>query len=252
MGETLRNGFRHIGAVTLLLRDSVRALFSRPFEGHALMEQFYRIGVKSLSIATITGVFSGMVLALEAAYTLAIYGARMLTGKAVALSVVQELGPVLTGLVIAGRVGAGITAEIGSMAVTEQVDAIRALGADPVKKLVMPRLVALVVMLPALTILADFLGILGGMVISIFETGQTASYYLNQVVSALGFREVFTGTGKTPFFALIISLVACYNGMRASGGADGVGRATTQTVVVASVLILISNFFLTKFFYIIL
>jgi phospholipid/cholesterol/gamma-HCH transport system permease protein len=241
MGETLRNGFRHIGAVTLLLRDSVRALFSRPFEGHALMEQFYRIGVKSLSIATITGVFSGMVLALEAAYTLAIYGARMLTGKAVALSVVQELGPVLTGLVIAGRVGAGITAEIGSMAVT-----------DPVKKLVMPRLVALVVMLPALTILADFLGILGGMVISIFETGQTASYYLNQVVSALGFREVFTGTGKTPFFALIISLVACYNGMRASGGADGVGRATTQTVVVASVLILISNFFLTKFFYIIL
>lgn len=252
MGETLRSGFQHIGAITLLFRDALLQLFRRPLEVAAVMEQLFRIGVKSLSIAAITGVFSGMVLALEAAYTLAIYGAKMLTGKAVALSVVQELGPVLTGLVVAGRVGAGITAELGTMAVTEQVDAIRALGADPVKKLVMPRVVALLVMLPVLTVLADFLGILGGMVISLVETEQTMSYYMNQVVVALGFREVFTGTGKTPFFALIISLVACYNGMNARGGADGVGRATTRTVVTSSVLILISNFFLTKFFYIVL
>jgi phospholipid/cholesterol/gamma-HCH transport system permease protein len=250
MGETLRIGFQHVGAVTLLFRDSIRHLFSRPLEGSAIMEQLYRIGVKSLSIATITGVFSGMVLALEAAYTLAVYGARLLTGKAVAISVVQELGPVLTGLVVAGRVGAGITAELGTMAVTEQVDAIKALGADPVKKLVMPRVLATFIMLPVLTVLADFLGILGGMVISIHETEQTVSFYMNQVVTALEFREVFTGMGKPPVFALIIALVACYNGMRTTGGADGVGRSTTQTVVVASVLILISNFFLTKFFYI--
>jgi len=252
MGESLQIGFRHVGAIAILFRDTLKHLFSRPFEGEAIMVQLHRIGVRSLTIATITGVFSGMVLALEAAYTLAVYGARLLTGKAVALSVVQELGPVLTGLVVAGRVGAGITAELGTMAVTEQIDAIRALGADPIKKLVVPRVVATFIMLPALTILADFLGILGGLVISVFELDQTTSFYMNQVVASLHFREVFTGTGKTPFFALIIALVACYNGMRASGGADGVGRATTQTVVTASILILISNFFLTKFFYVIL
>ena len=252
MVETLRIGFRHVGAVTLLFRDCIKHFFGRPFEGAAIMEQFYRLGVKSLAIATLTGVFTGMVLALEAAYTLAVYGAKLLTGKAVALSVVQELGPVLTGLVVAGRVGAGITAELGTMAVTEQVDAIRALGADPVKKLVMPRVVATLVMLPVLTVLADFLAILGGMIISVFELGQTSPFYLNQVVTSLGFREIFTGTGKTPFFALIISIVACYNGLHATGGADGVGRATTRTVVAASILILVSNFFLTKFFYLIL
>jgi phospholipid/cholesterol/gamma-HCH transport system permease protein len=252
MGETLRISFQHVGGVAILFRDTLRHLFSRPLEGEQIMTQLYRLGVRSLTIATITGVFSGMVLALESAYTLAAYGARLMTGKAVALSVVQELGPVLTGLVMAGRVGAGITAELGTMAVTEQVDAMRALGADPVKKLVLPRVVATFLMVPTLTVLADFLGILGGMVVSVFELGQTVSFYMNQVIDALDFRIVFTGTGKTPFFGLIIALVACYNGLRATGGADGVGRATTQTVVTASLLILISNFFLTKLFYIIL
>jgi len=216
------------------------------------MAQLYHLGVKSLSITAITGVFTGMVLALETAYTLAVYGARMLTGKAVAISMVQELGPVLTGLVVAGRVGAGITAEIGTMAVTEQVDAMRALGADPIKKLVMPKVVAIFIMLPVLTIIADFVGILGGMIISVSEVGQTGAFYLRQVITSLAFRDILTGTGKTPFFALIIGLVACHNGLRASGGADGVGRATTQTVVAASILLLVANFFLTKFFYLIL
>lgn len=251
MGETLRKGLEHTGAIAILLRDTLRHLFSRPFETEQVMIQLQRLGVRSLSITAITGVFTGMVLALEATYTLAVYGAKLLIGKAVALSMVQELGPVLTGLVVAGRVGAGITAELGTMAVTEQVDAIRALGADPVKKLVMPRFVAVLIMLPALTIIADLLGILGGMVISLYEVGQTSAFYMNQVTTTLAFRDVFTGTGKTPFFALIIVLVACYNGMRASGGADGVGRATTQTVVTSSILILISNFFLTKFFFLI-
>ncbi len=251
MGDTIRTGLEHAGAVAILLRNTLRHLFSRPFEGEQIMDQLHHLGVRSLSITTITAIFTGMVLALETAYTLSEYGAKLLIGKAVSLSIVQELGPVLTGLVVAGRVGAGITAEIGSMAVTEQVDAIRALGADPVKKLVMPKVVATLIMLPALTILADFVGILGGMFISVMELGQTSTFYLRQVVSSLGFRDIFTGTGKTPVFALIIALVACYNGLRASGGADGVGRATTHTVVGASILILISNFFLTKFFYII-
>jgi phospholipid/cholesterol/gamma-HCH transport system permease protein len=252
MGEKLRSVLAQAGALALLLRDTFRHLFSRPFEGDQIMTQLMKLGVRSLSITAITGVFTGMVLALEATYTLAAYGARLLIGKAVALSMVQELGPVLTALVVAGRVGAGITAEIGTMAVTEQVDAIRALGADPIKKLVMPKVVATVIMVPVLTIIADFLGILGGMVISIYEVGQTSSFYLQQVISSLDFKDVFTGTGKTPFFALIIVLVACYNGLKASGGADGVGRATTRTVVTASILILVSNFFLTKFFFVIL
>jgi phospholipid/cholesterol/gamma-HCH transport system permease protein len=192
------------------------------------------------------------VLALETAYTLSQYGAKLLIGKAVALSMVQELGPVLTGLVIAGRVGAGITAELGTMAVTEQVDAIRALGADPVKKLVFPKVLAVFIMVPSLTVLADFVGILGGLVISVSELGQTSTYYMHQVITSLTFKDVLTGTGKTPVFGLIIALVACYNGLRATGGADGVGRVTTHTVVAASILILISNFFLTKFFYIVL
>ena len=251
MGEMLRRVFEHIGAVATLFKNTLRHLFSRPFEGEQILSQLSNLGVKSLSITAITGLFTGMVLALETAYTLADYGAKLLTGKAVALSMVQELGPVLTGLVVAGRVGAGITAEIGTMAVTEQVDAIRALGADPVKKLVMPKVVATFIMLPALTVIADFVGILGGMIISVYEVGQTGAFYLIQVITTLAFRDVLTGTLKTPVFALIIALVACYNGLRASGGADGVGQATTRTVVTASILILVSNFFLTKFFYII-
>lgn len=252
MGEKLRRALEHAGAVAILFRDTVRQFFRRPFEGEQVLAQLHHLGVRSLSITTITAVFTGMVLALETAYTLADYGARLLIGKAVALSMVQELGPVLTGLVVAGRVGAGITAELGTMAVTEQVDAVRALGADPVKKLVMPKVVAVLIMLPALTVLADFTGILGGLLIAVYELGQSPTFYVNQVITSLQFRDVLTGTGKAPFFALIIALVACHNGLRTTGGADGVGRSTTRTVVVASILILVSNFFLTKFFYIIL
>lgn len=252
MGEMIRQALAQVGAIAILFLRTLRHLFSRPFELEQSMDQLHRLGVRSLSITAITGIFTGMVLALEATYTLAVYGAKILIGKAVSLSMVQELGPVLTGLVVAGRVGAGITAELGTMAVTEQVDAIRALGADPVKKLVLPRVLATVIMLPALTIIADLLGILGGLVISLYEVGQTAGFYMNQVVTTLTFRDVLTGTGKTPVFALIIVLVACYNGLNARGGADGVGRATTRTVVTASIMILISNFFLTKFFFTIL
>ena len=141
-----------------------------------------------------------------------------------------------------------ITAEIGSMAVTEQVDAIRALGASPVKKLVVPKVLATLIMLPLLTILADFIGIMGGLIISTKDLGQSPHYYMQHVVTALSFDDIFSGVGKTIFFAGFISIIGCYNGLNASGGADGVGRATTSTVVVASILILISNFFLTKLF----
>jgi len=248
VGVKLLTAVRHVGRVALLVGDTFRYALKRPFGFDLLMAQLYHLGVKSLSITTITALFTGMVLALQTAYTLGIYGAKLLIGDAVSISIVRELGPVLTSLLVAGRVGAGITAEIGSMAVTEQVDAIRALGASPVKKLVVPKVLATLIMLPILTILADFIGIFGGLLISMKELNQTSSYYIQHVITALSFDDIFSGVGKTFFFAGFISVIGCYNGLNATGGADGVGRATTSTVVMASILILISNFFLTKLF----
>jgi phospholipid/cholesterol/gamma-HCH transport system permease protein len=248
MVERASTAVQHVGRIALLSVDTIRFTFKRPFGFDLLMGQLHHLGVRSLSITTITALFTGMVLALQTAYTLGIYGAKLLIGDAVSLSMVRELGPVLTSLLVAGRVGAGITAEIGSMAVTEQVDAIRALGASPVKKLVVPKVLATLIMLPLLTILADFIGIMGGLIISTKELGQSPHYYMQHVVTALSFDDIFSGVGKTVFFAGFIAIIGCYNGLNASGGADGVGRATTSTVVVASILILISNFFLTKLF----
>jgi len=248
MRDQLLTAIRHVGGMAVLTGDTVRFAFRRPFGFDLLMDQLHHLGVRSLSITNITALFTGMVLALQTAHTLGIYGAKLLIGDAVSISIVRELGPVLTSLLVAGRVGAGITAEIGSMTVTEQVDAIRALGASPVKKLVLPKVLATLIMLPLLTVLADFIGILGGMLISVKELGQTADYYTQHVVAALSFDDILSGVGKTFFFAAFISIVGCYNGLNATGGADGVGRATTNTVVVASILILISNFFLTKMF----
>ncbi|HZI95288.1 MAG TPA: ABC transporter permease [Patescibacteria group bacterium] len=248
MGDQLSSALRHIGKLAILIGDTVRFTFRRPFGFDLLMAQLYHLGVRSLSITTITALFTGMVLALQTAHTLGIYGAKLLIGDAVSLSIVRELGPVLTSLLVAGRVGAGITAEIGSMAVTEQVDAIRALGASPVKKLVVPKVLATIIMLPLLTILADFIGIFGGLIISVKDLDQSSAYYIQHVITALTFDDIFSGVGKTFFFAAFIAVIGCYNGLNATGGADGVGRATTGTVVVASIMILISNFFLTKMF----
>ena len=248
MVETVLTSIRHVGGVAALTGNTIRFTFRRPFGFDLLMGQLHHLGVRSLSITNITALFTGMVLALQTAHTLGIYGAKLLIGDAVSISIVRELGPVLTSLLVAGRVGSGITAEIGSMAVTEQVDAIRALGASPIKKLVVPKVLATLIMLPILTIVADFVGIMGGMLISMKDLGQTSSYYLQHVVKALTFDDIFSGVGKTFFFALFIAIIGCYNGLNATGGADGVGRATTATVVAASIMILISDFFLTKLF----
>jgi phospholipid/cholesterol/gamma-HCH transport system permease protein len=155
---------------------------------------------------------------------------------------------VLTALMVAGRVGAGVTAELGSMAVTEQIAALRALAADPVRKLVVPRVGALILVLPVLTILADTVGLFGGLIMSVVEVGQTRTYYLTHVYSALTVRDILSGVGKSVFFAFFIGTIACYNGMHAKGGADGVGKATTNTVVLGSISVIISDFFLTKMF----
>jgi len=168
----------------------------------------------------------------------------------VSKSVVRELGPVLTALIVGGRIGSGMTAEIGTMKVTEQIDAMRSMAADPVKKLVVPKLVASLVMLPLLTVLGDMLGVLGGMAVAKYQLDLTASFYLNDVLEALSLQDISSGIGKSFFFAYFIAIIGCYNGLTARGGADGVGRATTDTVVMASIMVLVSDFFLTKLFYI--
>jgi phospholipid/cholesterol/gamma-HCH transport system permease protein len=228
--------------------SALRHAFRRPFERELWMEQLYQLGVRSLTITNITLLFTGMVLAIQTAYSLAAYGGKAFVGDIVALSVVRELGPVLTALMVAGRVGAGITAELGSMAVTEQVDAMRALAANPVRKLVVPRVGALVIVLPLLTILADTVALFGGLLMAVAEVGQTRIYYLNHVLAALTIGDIGSGVGKTVFFGFFIGVIACFNGIHATGGADGVGKSTTNTVVVSSISVIVSDFFLTKLF----
>jgi phospholipid/cholesterol/gamma-HCH transport system permease protein len=237
-----------LGGMTRLGWSTLRQATRRPIEFRLWAEQLYHLGVRSLTITNVTLLFTGMVLAIQTAYSLAAYGGKGFVGDIISLSVVRELGPVLTALMVAGRVGAGITAELGSMAVTEQVDALRALAADPVRKLVVPRVGALVLALPLLTILADTIALFGGMVMAVVEIGQSRAYYMNHVLQALTVGDIASGVGKTVFFAFFIGVIACYNGLKAKGGADGVGKATTNTVVVSSISVIISDFFLTKIF----
>ena len=202
--------------------------------------------MRSLSIVNLTAVFTGMVMALQLGVFLAQFGAKIFVGRIVGLAVVAELGPVLTALMIGGRVGAGMAAELGTMKVTEQVDALRALGTDPVAHLVVPRMLAILVMLPLLTALADFIGVLGGGFVAYVELGVQPTFYARSLLQFLTLGDLARSLTKAFFFAVIIGGVACHNGLTASGGADGVGRATTRTVVVASITILIADFFLTK------
>jgi phospholipid/cholesterol/gamma-HCH transport system permease protein len=235
-----------------LARETMRLSVRRPLELDLWMEQLFHLGVKSLTITNLTLLFTGMVLALQTAYSLAAYGGKSFVGDIVALSVTRELGPVLTALMVAGRVGAGVTAELGSMAVTEQVDAMRALAANPVKKLVVPRVGALVIVLPMLTVLAITVSLFGGLLMAMLEIGQSRMYFMNHVLLALSVQDIVSGVGKTVFFAFFIGIIACYNGLNASGGADGVGKATTNTVVVSSISVIVSDFFLTKLFIMVL
>ncbi len=244
----LGRGIEYLGGMTLLTARTAKALFSPPWEWNLVIYQMNLLGVQSLSIVLITAVFIGMVLALQTAYALQAFGAKLYVGEVVAISMVRELGPVLISLMVGGRVGAGITAEIGSMKVTEQIDALRAMGADPVRKLVVPRFLAFFLMLPTLVLIADAMGIVGGWIISTFQLQIAGRFYINHAFRLMKFHDIFSGLGKTFVFAALIVLIGCYNGMKTEGGADGVGRSTTDTVVFSSIIILISNFFLTKLF----
>ncbi|HZP43486.1 MAG TPA: ABC transporter permease [Candidatus Binatia bacterium] len=240
--------FEALGDMALLTLDAVRSFVRRRPEWASVAEQLEQVGWRSLSIVGLTALSTGMVLALQLGASLERFGAKPFVSRIVGLSLVRELGPILTALMIGGRVGAGIAAELGTMAVTEQVDAIRALGASPVRALVVPRMIAILVMLPALTVIGDLIGIVGGLVISVTELQVTAQFYWNSLLYGLVVSDVVSGLGKSVFFAYFIGIIACRTGLRVTGGADGVGRATTTTVVAASITVLVSDFFLTKLF----
>jgi len=247
-GSRVEHALERVGATVRLAFRAGREALVPPYDLREAVVQLERIGVGSLNLTNITALFTGMVLALQTAYTLTAFGAKMYIGEVVAMSLVRELGPVLTALMVGGRVGSGITAELGTMTVTEQVDALRSMAADPVRKLVVPRLLATVVALPLLTILADGMGILGGLVIAVVEEGASASFYLSHAFNLMHFSDLASGLGKTVFFAYLIAIVGCLNGLSARGGADGVGRATTNTVYASAIGVLVSDFFLTKLF----
>jgi len=238
-----------------LAGNAIRFIVSRPFYGGDVVQQMDAIGVESLGIVLLTGFFTGMVLALQTSVQMAQFGATMYIGRLVTASMVRELGPVLAAILVAGRVGSGIAAQIGSMRVTEQIDALNTLGVDPIKKLVTPRLVAALVMMPVLTILSDTVGIAGGNVIASAYVGIPTTLYWRTVweqVASGGFvlhyipTDFVQGLIKPFVFGGIIAITGCFFGLNTKGGTEGVGIATTRTVVVASVLILVVDYFLTQ------
>jgi phospholipid/cholesterol/gamma-HCH transport system permease protein len=235
-----------MGAVTSMLFGTIRAGFRRPFEGKAILQQVEALGVASVGIVTVTSVFIGMVMAVQFAFGLRKFGGMEYTGRVVALSFMRELAPTLTAVIVGGRIGSGMAAEVGSMAVTEQIDAIRALGADPLKKLVWPRLVASTLVMPVLGQFALVLGFGGAMLISDLEFNIQWQFFLRSALSVVTLADFASGMIKTPVFGAIIALVGCHFGMTTRGGTAGVGNSTTRTVVVVSITILIADFFLTK------
>ncbi len=223
---------------------ALASIFSRPRYWRETFDQMDSIGVGSLTIVTLTGLFTGMVLTVQSSATLDAFGARPYVGRLVSLSIIRELGPVLTALMVAGRVGSGMAAELGSMVVTQQIDAMRSLGTDPVRKLVVPRLIAGLIMVPCLTVLSNAVGMVGGYLVATLTLRLATSLYWHSSLDAIRVYDLFMGLVKPLVFGYIIVAVGCYQGLTTTGGTRGVGEATTQSVVVASILILASDYFL--------
>ena len=229
-----------------MISQTSRALVTRPYYFRDIVEQFDQIGVGSMTVVLLTGMFTGMVLALQSGLTLDQFGARSMVGRLVSASMVKELGPVLTALMVTGRVGSGIAAELGSMMVTDQIAALRALGTDPVRKLVLPRVLAGLIMVPLLTCISVFVGLVGAWLITVTQLKVASSVYWNSVVTGLYIQDVWMGLIKPFFLGFVIVTIGCHVGLRTRGGTQGVGRATTNAVVAGSVAVLVVNFLVTK------
>jgi phospholipid/cholesterol/gamma-HCH transport system permease protein len=237
---------QEIGEATRMTQGAIRGIFRRPIELRETVHQIAALGVSSLGIVFVTSVFIGMVMSSQFAFGLQKFGGMEYTGRVVAISFARELAPTLTAVIVGGRIGAGMTAELGSMAVTEQIDAIQALGADPVKKLVTPRLVASIIVMPILGSVALALGFSGAMFITDLQFGIPWPFFLGSSLSQLVIADYASGLLKTPFFGAIIAIVACHYGIRTRGGTQGVGNNTTITVVVTSIMILTLDLLLTR------
>ena len=223
-----------------------QAAVSPPFYRYDIIEQFDAIGVASLTVVLLTGFFTGAVLALQSGQTLDQFGARPVVGRLVSASMVKELGPVLTGLMLTGRIGSGIAAELGSMMVTDQINALRALGTDPIRKLVVPRMLAGIFMAPVLTVISDFVGILGGWMVARYQLQVASGLYWSSITEGLYMQDVWMGLLKPFILGFVIVSIACHVGLQTSGGTQGVGKATTNAVVAGSVAVIAVDFFVTR------
>jgi len=231
--------------ITVLFLSAVSWLFRPPFRLRLLFKQMEFVGVRSFWVVAVTGAFTGMVLSLQTYYGFRTFSAESLVGATMALAITRELGPVITALVVAGRAGSAIAAEIGTMRVSEQIDALSAMAVDPVQYLVTPRILAGVIMVPMLVVMADFVGIAGGTFVGVGLLDINAGLFMDKMTTIVELDDIFNGLIKSAVFGLILTLVGCYKGFYTTGGAEGVGRATTESVVVSSLCILVSDYFLT-------
>lgn len=246
---TLINSLEQFGGMGLLSWSVLKEIIHRPFYPKLVFEQVFQIGMRSLPLIIITAISTGMVMSLQFGLGLEKFGGKLYVPKLVAITILREMGPVFTSLMLAARVGAGIASEIGSMVVTQQIDAIRALGTSPIKKIVIPRVLACVLTLPILVALANIIGNFGGLIVGATELKLDPSYYLLKILTTVKIGDYLSGMGKTFFFAIFISVPACYYGLNVKNGTKEVGIATTKAVVTASIFILVGDFFLSKLFW---
>jgi len=238
-----------LGSVFVLLLQCAWWLFRPPSELRNILKQMEEIGVRSLPVVLVTATFTGMVLALQSYSGFQRFQATSFVGTVVALSITRELGPVFAGLMVSGRVGASMAAELGTMKVTEQIDALVTLATNPVKYLVVPRVVAATVVMPILVVFADLVGVVGGYFVAVHILGANPYVYIDKTYQYLKLRDIYSGLLKAAVFGLLIAVISCYNGFAAEGGAEGVGRATTRAVVASSMVVLISDYFMTAFLF---
>ena len=252
VGNSAYEWIRYLGQLTLLLCRTVVCIFTPPFKSIRFFSQAERIGPGSFIISALVAFFVGMIIALQMAYQMVQLSAELYIPNVIAVALTRELTPVLTALIVAGRIGAGIAAEIGSMVVTEQVDALKAFAVNPVRYLVVPRFLGLILMLPILTVMSDIIGIWGGYVICVFKLHISHEMFWKMTFRALSMKDVMTGLIKTVFFGMTIAIVGCHQGLTVKGGADGVGKATTTAVVRSFILIIMMDCFITFIFYFLL
>ncbi len=249
IGELIERPAIEVGRIFLLLSSVLKRIAKPPFEVRNIIKQMLEVGVNSLPVVLITAVFTGMVLALQSYTGFKRFGAERLVGSVVALSMTRELGPVLTALIVTGRAGAAMAAELGTMRVTEQIDALETLATNPVKYLVVPRFLSGMIMLPALTVVTDIIGILGGYFVTVVLLGASSKSYLRTTWTYIQMEDIYIGLTKACFFGAAFTLISCYKGFYTEGGAAGVGKATTGAVVISSMIILISDYFMSAWLF---